>query len=205
MALLTCTAYRRVSPVWLKWLLLGCGMLVLSRYLTMTLLTHPEAPQRFFGLWPCWFSTAVGFMLPSVFAVDALLKHPALTPTIWLQRVSPFLVVAIVSILAAGATPVPDALGGWTVRLGTWGRISLALTEGLFAVGFIGLCVVCMRKISDWPIRKALGGLVLAYGALGMAQLCDVLGSGPVGPILVSEMLTGLALWYAYDTSHATP
>ena len=39
LALLTASAFRKVSPAWVRWLLLACGALVISRYVAMALQT----------------------------------------------------------------------------------------------------------------------------------------------------------------------
>ena len=107
-AVLPLTAYCRVSPRWLKWLLVGSGMLMISRYLTMMLLTNAEAPHRFWWLRHCWFASSIGLTLPSLFALDQLLRHPAISPKKLLWWLSPFLLANSAVMLFADVHPVAD-------------------------------------------------------------------------------------------------
>ena len=201
LALLTTTSYLRVSPSWLRWVLMASGLFVMSRYLTLALFTTPEAPRYFLSLRPCWFATSVGLTLPSVCALDQLLRHPAMTPKKLLVWFSPFLIVYGVVLLFADATPVPDRVVGWMLRLGNGWQILLALAQGVFVLGFIGLSLVLMRKIPSTPIRLALIGLVVGQGYLGLDGVLLALGRWYFRPFLYSEMLMLLALWHAYETS----
>jgi hypothetical protein len=200
-ALLTLTAYRRVSPAWLKWLLVGSGMLVVSRYLTMALFTNAEAPQRFWAIRYCWFATPVGLILPSVFAIDQLLRHPAMSPRKLLGWVAPFSVAYVAVILFAQATPVADEIVGWTPRLSAGWQTLVSIVEGVFVSGFVGVCVTLMRKVSSRPIQSALLGLALGHGYLGLDVLLLALGRWYFKPFLYSEMVTLLAIWPAYETA----
>ena len=100
--LLTISAYRRVSPGWLKWMLVACGALVISRYATMALFASAETPEHVWRVRHCWFASYLGLTLPSVFAIDQLLRHPAMTPKKLLGWFSPFLLAYGALILAAG-------------------------------------------------------------------------------------------------------
>ena len=201
LALLTTTSYLRVSPPWLRWVLLASGLFVMSRYLTLALFTTLEAPRYFLSLRPCWFATSVGLTLPSVCALDQLIRHPAMTPKKLLVWFSPFLIVYGVVLLFADATLVPDRVVGWMLRLGNGWQILLALAQGVFALGFIGLSLMLMRKIPSTPIRLALIGLVVGQGYLGLDGILLALGRWYFRPFLYSEMLMLLALWHAYETS----
>ena len=200
-ALLTITGYRRVSPAWLKWLLVMSGMLVISRYLTMALFTSAEAPQRFWALRHCWFATSIGLTLPSVFAIDALLRHPAMTPNKLLSWFSPFLIAYSAVILLADGTPVADKVVGWTPSLSAGWRTFVSTVEGVFVLGFVGTCALLMRNIASRSIRIALLGLALGHSYLGLDGLLLALGAWYFRPFLYSEMLTLLAIWHAYETS----
>ncbi len=200
-ALLPLTAYRRVSPRWLKWLLVASGGLVLSRYITMALFTSFDAPQRLWSLRHCWFATSVGLTLPSVFAIDQLVRHPAMSPKKLLRWFSPFLVAYGCVILFAPMTVEPDRVSGWTPHLaGNWQRL-LGLVQGTFVISFISICVLFIRKIPSRPIQTALAGLLVAHLYLGVDGLLLVCGRWYFRPFLYSEMLTLLAIWYAYETS----
>lgn len=200
-ALLTTTSYRRVSPPWLRWLLMASGVFVMSRYATMALFTADDAPRYFLALHPCWFATSVGLTLPSVFALDQLLRHPAMTPKKLLVWFSPFLVVYGLLLLFADVTMEPDRVAGWTLRLAAGWQILLSLTQGVFVIGFIGISLMLMRQIASTPIRLALLGLAAAHAYLGVDGLLLALGRWYFKPFLYSEMLTLLALWHAYETS----
>jgi len=200
-ALLTTTSYRHVSPPWLRWLLLASGVFVMSRYVTMALFATAEAPRSFLALRPCWFATSVGLTLPSVFALDQLVRHPAMTSKKLLVWFSPFLVVYGLILLFANVTMEPDRVAGWMPRLAAEWRLLLSLTQGAFVIGFIGMSLMLMRKIPSTPIRLALLGLAAGQAYLGLDGLLLALGRWYVRPFLYSEILTLLALWHAYETS----
>ena len=200
LTVLTMTAYRRMSPTWLRWLLIATGLLMLSRYLTMALFTHPEAPQRFWALRHYWFASSIGLTLPSLFAVDQLLKHPAMTPRKLLGWYAPFLVVYATVIVWGPLTPQSSPFGGWIPTLNPAWRWVISIVQSVFVMGFIGVCLMLMRKLPSRPIRIALLGLVLGYGYLGADGLLLVMGGSYFRPFLYSEMVTLLAIWHAYET-----
>lgn len=199
-AILTATAYRRVSPVWLRWLLIASGCFMMSRYFTMALFTAPDAPQRFWALRHCWFASLIGLSLPSVFAIDQLVKHPAISPKKLLVWLSPFLLVWAAIILFGHSIPRPDPSLGWTLSLSTGWRWVASSVQTVFMIGIIGICVMLMLKLPSRPIRMALLGLVLGYGYLGVDGLLLALGASYFRPFLYSEMVTLLAIWHAYET-----
>ena len=201
--LLTITSYRRVSPPWLKRLLVVAGLLVMSRYLTMVLFTSHEAPERFWALRHCWFATSIGLMVPSVFAVDQLLRDPRMSPKRLLIWCSPFLIAYGLVMLFGGMTPMPDRVAGWTPRLSPGWQALLSLTTGTFLVGFIGMCAVLVRKIPSHRLQLALLGLAAGQGALGFDGLLLAFGGWYFRPFLYTEMATLLAIWHAYETSAA--
>jgi len=200
-ALLTTTGYRRVCPVWLRWLLLGNGLFVMSRYVTMALFAIARTPTQFWLLRHCWFASAVGLTLPSVFAVDQLLRHPAMTPKKLLVWFSPFLIVYIAVLVFGKMTAAPDRVAGWALHLGVGWQAVLSLAQSLFIIGFVAACAFLMRKVPSLPIRLALLGLVAGHVYLGLDGLILALGRWYVRPFVYSEMLTLLALWHAYETS----
>lgn len=163
--LLTITGYRRVSPPWLRWLLIASGLLLMSRYVTMALvITSPHQELVRF----------VGLTLPAGFAVDQLIRHPAMTPQKLLRWYVPIAIVGGVALM--------------------WHSMALVLVEMVFFIGFVGVCLILIRKIPVPPVRRALSVLALAYGCLGLDSVIRL-------GIPYHEMAALLALWYAYETS----
>ena len=200
-AFLAITSYRRVSPAWLKWLLIAGGVFVISRYLAMALFATTESPERVWEWRRCWFATSLAIPLSSVFAVDQLIRHPAMSPKKLLAWYSPFLISYGAVILFAQMTALPDKVAGWAVHLSPgWQRLLLA-THGVFVLVFLGTCILFMRKIPSRPIRIALLGLALGQSALALDGLLTAFGVWYFRPYLYSEMLALLAIWHAYETS----
>ena len=200
-AFLTITSYRRVSPPWLKWVLIACGLFVMSRYVTMTLFAIAPTPQYVWPLRHCWFATSVGLTLPSIFALDQLLRHPAMSPAKLLRAFSPFLLIDAAVILFGTMRPTPDRIVGWTLHLSPAWQWVITGVQGAFVILFIGICVMLIRKVSSVPIRSALLGLLIAYIYLGVDGLILASGHWYFRPFLFSEMFALLAIWYTYDTS----
>lgn len=170
------TAYRRITPSWLRLLLMACSLFVASRYVAMALFTSPDAPS---SVW-------VGLAVPSIFAVDQVLRHPAMTPTKLLRWCAP-LVAAYAAVLgAATVSPVPDAFG-WAPQLSQPWRTLLPVIQLLFVAGFVAVNGLFIMKVPVKPVRIAL--LVLAT-----AQVFLLFGG------LAAEMFAVLAVWYAFDT-----
>ena len=142
-----------------------------------------------------WSVGSIGFTLPGIFAVDQLIRHPAITPKKLLRWYLLFL-------LAEATTVVITIVGtiGWSFAA------QLVLLIG-FAGGFVGVCVLLARKVPSAPLRRALGGLALSYGYLGarvllLFPLGAALGQRWINTIAFSsEIAALLALWYAYETS----
>jgi hypothetical protein len=202
-SLLTLTAYRHVSPAWLRWMLFAAGLFVATRYVTMALFTSPDAPQRFGWLRPCWYATSLGLPLACVIALDQLIRHPAMTPKRLLTWFSPFLAAYGAVIVFGAAVIVPDRVLGWTLHLQPAWRAALSLTHTVFTLGFIGLCILMSLKLPSRPIRIALAFLVLGQMFLGFDGLVLALGRWYFRPYLFSELVMLLALWHAYETSAA--
>ena len=201
--LLSLTAYRHVSPAWLKWLLISLGLFVMSRYISMALFTSPEASVRFWGLRHCWFASSVGLTLPSLMAIDQLLRHPGMSPGKLLRLFSPFLVAYGSVILFGAMTPQPDRIVGWIPHLSSGWHWLLSGVQVVFVLGFLSICIGLMWKLPSPPIRRALLGLALAHTYLGLDGVWLALGKWYFRPFLYSEMVALLALWYAYETAAA--
>ena len=151
LSLLTLSSYRRVSPRWLKWLLIASALFVFSRYVAIAMFAAAASPERLRLLRHIgWFATVLGLILPSVFAIDQLLRHPAMTPKKLLVRFLPF--------LAAFFTATPFQWLRW-------------IFHGLFALVFAVVCVLLMRQIPLRPIRLALLSLVVGQSALALNSL----------------------------------
>jgi len=201
LAILAISSYRRVSPRWLKWLLVASGLFVIGRYVTMALFTSEEAPQRFWALRHCWYGTSLGLTLPSVFAVDQLIRHPAMTPKKLLIRFAPFLIAYLAVIFFADAQAVPDRVVGWSLKLTPPWRAAVIVVQSVFVLGFVGISLMLMAKLPSWPIRRALLGLVAGHVYLTLDGLIQAFGGWYFRPNLYSEMVTLLALWHAYETA----
>lgn len=201
---LTCTAYRRVSPQWLKWLLIGLGGFVISRYVTLTLFTQAKAVQQFWWLRHCWLATSVGLTLPSIVAVDHLVRHPAMTPKKLFRWYAPFLTVYALVILFGRFIPMPDPVIGWTLELSPPWQWLLSIVQGTFVIGFVGVCALLIRNLPSRPIRLALAGLIAAHLYLALDGLILAFGGWYFRPFLFSEMLTLLALQRAFSIASTT-
>ena len=175
LSLLTLSSYRRVSPGWLKWLLIASVLFVFGRYVAAAVFDAATPPEHVRILHTCgWFTTLLGLILPSVFAVDQLLRHPVMTPKKLLVLFLPFLAAM------STAAPFPFQRLRW-------------IYQGVFALGFfVMIGTLLMRKIPfpSRPIRLAL--LALAAGQIALA-----LFSGH----LYAEMAMLLAIWFAYETA----
>ncbi len=198
---LTMSAYRDISPRWLRWLLLASGLFVVSRYLTMALFAISPQPQGFWGLRRCWLATSVGLTFPSVVALDQLVRHPAMSPKKLLRWFSPFL-IAYTLVFAFGRFELlPNPLGGVIPRLAGAGLWLLALTQGGFVIGFLGFGALLIQKLPSRPIRLALLGLMRAWGYLALDGLIVACGGWYFRPFLFSELLALLAIWFAFETA----
>jgi len=195
------SAYRSVSPRWLKWLLMALGVFTLTRYVSLAILTLPTAPHGSWLLRHCWLASIVGLTLPSVFAIDQLLRHPGLSAQRVLLWSSPFLVVLSIILLLSPLSPTADPVVGWSFQLGSGWQMALAIALGAFGGVILTACLALCIKISSWPIRTALLGLVLAYSYLLIDGMIVLLGGWYFRPFLFSEMAALLALWYAFDTA----
>ena len=200
-ALLTVTSYRRVSPAWLRWLLTLSGLFVASRYLAMALFAATDSPQRVWGFRHCWFATSLGFPLAGAFAVDQLIRHPAMTPAKLLRWLAPFLAIYAAVILVAPMTASPDRIAGWTLHLTTgWQRL-LGATHLVFTTLFLAIALMLMRKIPSKPIRIALAGLSVGFVLLALDGVLSALHVWYFRPYLFSELFMLLALWHAFETA----
>ncbi len=198
---LTMTAFWAVSPRWLRNLLLLTGLLTLSRYVAMVICAISDDPQPWWLLRRCWWATTIGLTLPTVVAVDQLVRHPAMTPKKLLSRFSPFLIVYLLVMLLGASTPVRDPWIGWVPRLAPAWRLILSITQGLFVLGLLGVSGFLVRKLPSRSVRAALIGLMLAHASLGIDRFVRLFGGWPACPFLFGELLTLLAIWAALRTA----
>jgi hypothetical protein len=201
LTLLTLSAFRHLSPGWPKWLMVAGSLFVLSRYLALLLFTIPDAPQRFWGFRHCWFATSLVFPLQSAFAVDQLVRHPAMTPKKLLKWLAPFLASYTAVILFARMEASPDLILGWTIHLSSgWQRL-LSITHTLFLAGLLWMGFTIIRQIPSSAVRWAVIGLMAGFLYLGADGLILATGHWYFRPYLFSEMLVLVALWHAFETA----
>ena len=201
-SLLPLTVYARLSPRWLRWLLLAVGLFVTSRYVVMALFTRAALSPTLWELRRCWWATSVGLTLPSVFAVDRLLCHPAMTPKRLLQWYAPFLAVLGLFLVLAPARPLLDPAFGWLPQMPWVGRTLFFTTEVLFVIGFLAGCAFFILKVPSPPIRSALLVLALSQVLFGIAEGLRLVAERRfVWSSLGIELLVLVALWHAYETA----
>jgi hypothetical protein len=200
-SILAVSAYVAVSPRWLRVLLYVAGGLTASRYVAMALLTIDANPTPLW-LWKrLWFASSFGLTLPSLVALDQLIRHPAMSPRKLMMGFTPFLLVYGAVLLFGRFELKPDPVRGISPSVVGWGLGALALAQGVFVIGFLALGAILVRAVRSPRIRLALLGLMLAQGYLGLDGLLVRLGRGYPWPFLFSEILTLVALWFALDTA----
>ena len=202
-SLLPLSLYTGLSPRWVRWSLVLVGSLAAGRYLAMAAFAVIDDPQRIWMWHRLWFGSAIGLTLPGVFALDALVRHPAMTPKKLLRRLAPLLAAYAILALFAQAHPVQDRLMGWKIELEPAGRIVAALVQAAFVAGMIGVCAILIRKVPVPEIRGALALLALAYAALAVDGIVLAVGGWYARPFLYTEMLASLSLWHAFRTAAA--
>ena len=70
-------------------------------------------------------------------------------------------------------------------------------------LGFVGLCLLVIRKFPSRAVRLAVLGLVVAHLYLAADGVLLALGRSYFRPYLYSEMVALLALWHAYERAAA--
>lgn len=193
--------YRKVSPPWLRWTLLGLAAFVALRYVTMALFAQAEDPRRWWALRHCWLATSVGLTAPSVLVLDQLLRHPSWSARRVLRYFTPFLAVYALVIAAGPMEPARDPVTGWHPALtGGW-RILLAVVQSVFVAGFAALCALILLQVRSRRVRIAVGGLLLAHLYLGVDGLVLASGHTYFRPFLYSEIFALAAIGHAFDTA----
>ena len=143
LTLLPLTAYRNVTPGWLKWLLWAGGLLLLARYLLIAGRVNVEAAYAFIQV--------IGFAVPGVIALDQLIRHPNMTP----KKLA--VTWCLPLIVVAGATC-------W------WPRIAIIVGR-LIGAGLMGMCFFLSWKIPVPTLRRTMLILGLAYGLWAVAHV----------------------------------
>ena len=179
---LALSAYRLISPKWLLWLLVASGGLAIARYLAMAMFSTSGEP----ALQRLWFGSTIGLTFPGLVAVDQLVRHPAMTPQKLLKAYAPFFTFSLLAL----------ALKSMAV---------LALTQLAYA-GLMGwLALLLSKKVPSRHIQVALWGLVAAFLYIALDGVLLALGVWYRWPFLYSELLTLLAVWWAFETARQHP
>ena len=204
-SVLAMSAYRFVSPRWLKWLLWASGLLMMSRYLAMATLAVGAQPPMGWLLQRMWFASALGLTFPGAVALDQLVRHPAMTPKKLLIRFSPFLLAYALVLLLGRIDMDSHPVIGPHPRLVGWAVGVLACAHTAFIFGVLALGYLLAKKLPSTPIRLALAGLMAAYTYLGVDGVLLAVGRWYPWPFLYSEILALVALWLAFDTAKHHP
>ena len=201
-ALWATSAFRRVTPWWLRGLLIASGFFMVSRYVAIAVFASAETPEQVWWMRHCWFATSLGLPLASAVAVDQVVRHPAMTPKKLLTWLAPFLIIYLTIILFGTMTLVPDRVVGWTIHLSHGWQMLLASTQATFVVGFLATSLILFRKIPSPRIRRILLCLMGGQVLLACEGVFLALGVWDVRPYLYySEPLVLLAIWYALETA----
>ena len=156
LALLVITAFRPLSPAWLKLLLIACGLTLMARYLLIAF-PREEIPARVLdGL------RLTGLWLPYAFGLDQLIRHPAMTPKKLLRWCLPVLLLPFLLPVAWVECAAGLALAGLTVLL----LLKLpALRRGLAAFLAGALCF----SLAGWSFAAELAALLLLWSVFDTA------------------------------------
>lgn len=204
-ALLTMSAFRRITPRWLKWGLLASGALIISRYAAMAMFATAVQPQAVWGWRFCWFATSLAIPVQTAFALDQLVRHPAMTPKRVLLWLSPWLATYLAVILFGRVVAAPDRIAGWSLHLTPgWQRL-LAGAHGAFVLAVLAFAWRLVPRLPSTAVRLALLGLAAAQVALAADGVLVGLGHWYVRPYLWSELLALGAVWHAFETAARAP
>ncbi len=175
---------------------------MLARYASIAAFALAEKPETIWPLRHCWFASSIGLTLPSVFAVDQLLRHPALTPNKILKFFSPFLAVYVALIAFGRFAAVPDPVLGWTLKLSRGWALVVSATQSAFLLLFLAAGVWVLRKVPVAAIRLPVLLLMIAHLWLGFDGVLLATGHWYFRPFLFSEMAALLCLWYSFESAH---
>ena len=203
LAVLALTAYRRITPLWLRAALIATALFMMGRYVTLAAFASVRDPQSVWILRHFWFASSVALTFPSVFAVDQLLRHPKMTPRKLLIGYSPFLAVYASLILFGQFRAVPDRITGWTLELESFWPLLVSIVQSVFVLLFVGASVLFLLKVPMRAVRVALALLAFSHLWMAFDGALLALGGWYFRPFLFSEMAMLASLWYAYETAYA--
>ena len=202
MVILDMTVYWKLSPRWLRRLLLALAAFTGSRYLTMALFAHTTNPQRWWFLRHCWMASSIGLTVPSVLVLDQLLRHPSWSAKKVLQYFSPFIAVYLAVIIFGRFSPSTDpSLGSLQPALtGAWPGV-IAVVQSVFVLGFVTLCALILTQVRSRRVRTAVIGLLVAHLYLGVDGVMLATGHAYFRPFLFSEIVALAAIGHAFDVA----
>lgn len=176
--LLLSSALRAVSPRWLRLFLIGCLL--------------PQAAGYLFHIPHLFMPASAGLLLCSIFAVDQLIRHPAMSAKKLLVWCSPVLVFTAATCLALWLA------AQW---ISPWWQARL--TESVVVLGgagFIGWVCLLLAKVPSAAMRRALIMLAAAHALQAGAVFFFAWTTGRL-VTLHADLALLLALWHAYDTA----
>ncbi len=185
--LLALSGYRQASPSWLKWLLWATGAFLLTRYF-MTILALQSFPEVFFQIHHYRWAVATTCLgIPGLFVIDQMLRHPAMSPEKFARIALPVIVLQALCVVLSDFVP-------WIMWL------SFGIYQ-LTALGLVGFCLRLMFQVPNALMKRALAALIFGFGCLAVEGLISLQGNPFAAPGLLSEIITLIALWYAYEAS----
>jgi len=179
----------------------GTALFMMARYGTLAAFATIADPESIWVLRHCWFASSISLTLPSVFAVDQLIRHPAMTPRKLLLGYAPFLAAYLCVIMFADFTPMPDRIAGWALKLSPGWVILVSIVQSIFVALFVAACAFFVKKIPIFSIRLPLILLAIAHLWMAADGALLALGGWYFRPFLFSEMFTLLCLWYAFESA----
>ena len=181
-ALFPVWTFGRVSPSWMRGLILGCQLVIAAHYCLLGQMP-PAGPDDLQWFRPVWLAQGAQVIVSAV-VLDQLIRHPAMSPRRLLLAAGPF---AAVPVLAAIIGP-----GAWTA----WGTEGALTAFHLLyaAVGGFLLLKIRMRRL-----QGMLALLLIAHLAFWASQSRLV----PWRSSAWADVVLYCSLAFAYQTSAA--
>jgi hypothetical protein len=180
LALMLLLSFRPLSPRWLRWNLYLDGLFLAAFSATRGAVEATAYAQY------SSFVLTLSLALPSLFAIDQLVRHPAMR----LQRLSMAASIAFLVIVLC------YVLEGFTqARL--WGRLSL-VWGACVALAIAFMAVRFLKSVPHPTVKAALGGLVLGLAAITAHHLLNLAGTAPEALMLL-EPLAIFLIWFGFD------